>query len=198
MAGVLVCISVGCFCAVLVYGLLLNAHSAHSLRIVKRLRIRARDGRPKSTRTYVSTIERHVPELAETIALGIRAGLSFDKSFRLYCERFDDELSRLCLQAIRGWEGGFMTREEALSSLAKESGSEIVQRLVVNINRSLSLGTSLARTLEILASESRSCHKAKIEEKIARVPVKMMIPTAVCILPSMLIVILGPVVLGMM
>ncbi len=192
------CLSSGCFAAALAYlfvgKISLNRTYSHGLRLRAYVQQMLRD---KQTMNVVA-IERHVPELSETIALGIRAGLSFDRSFRLYCERFDDELSHMCIAALHGWEGGFMTREEALRDFAQKSGSEIIERLVVNIGRSLSLGTSLARTLEILASEARSCHKAKIEEKIARVPVKMMIPTAVCVLPSMLIVILGPVLLGMM
>ena len=39
-------------------------------------------------------------------------------------------------------------------------------------------------------------YRAKMEEKVAKAPVKMLVPTAVLILPAMLIVVMAPVFLG--
>ena len=142
-------------------------------------------------------VERHLPEFSETLLMGLRAGLSFDRAFSLYHNRFDDELAQLCAEAQKRWENGLMSREVSLTRLGEEAESELLVRLVTNINRSMKLGSSLVRTLEIFSSEARSCHKAKVEERIAKVAVKMMIPTTVCILPSMLILVLGPILLGM-
>lgn len=140
-------------------------------------------------------IERHVPEMIDALGLGMRAGLSFEGAFRLYCQRFDDELAQACAQACRGWESGLVTRDAALRAMAQECGVETLTRFVENVERCLRFGSPMGRMLDMLAAEARSCYKAKMEEKVARAPVKMMAPTAALILPAMLIMVMAPVML---
>lgn len=56
-------------------------------------------------------------------------------------------------------------------------------------------GSSLVEGLEEASLEARNSYKTKQEEKVAKAPVKMMIPTGTLILPAMLILVLGPVLL---
>lgn len=140
-------------------------------------------------------IERHVPEMIDALSLGMRAGLSFEGAFRMYCQRFDDELAQVCLRACQGWESGLVTRDAALQSMAQECGVVSLTRFVENVERCLRFGSPMGRMLDMLASEARSCYKAKMEEKVAKAPVKMMAPTAALILPAMLIMVMAPVLL---
>lgn len=41
-------------------------------------------------------------------------------------------------------------------------------------------------------------HRAQVEERVAKAPVKMMVPTGTLILPAMLLLVLGPVLLELM
>ena len=52
---------------------------------------------------YELALERHAPEMIDALALGMRAGMSFERAFRSYCFRFDDELALLCRQACLKW-----------------------------------------------------------------------------------------------
>ena len=52
--------------------------------------------------------------------------------------------------------------------------------------------------LEAESIQVRNACKAQREERIAKAPVKMMVPTGVLILPAMLILVLGPVLLELM
>ena len=52
--------------------------------------------------------------------------------------------------------------------------------------------------LSLLASEARAVRKAKLEEKVAKAPVKMLLPVGTLILPAMLILIMGPIMLDLM
>lgn len=61
--------------------------------------------------------------------------------------------------------------------------------------RSLRFGSSLAGSLEAAAAEARAEHRARLEERVAKAPVKMMMPTGALILPAMLLLVLGPVLL---
>ncbi len=141
------------------------------------------------------TAERHVPEMIDAVALGMRAGLSFESAFALYCSRFDDELAQACRRACRSWESGLVSRDEALRLLARDFDVPSLTRFVSNVIRCLRFGSPMSRMFETTASEARSCYRAKMEELVAKAPVKMLVPTAGLILPAMLIVVMGPVLL---
>lgn len=140
-------------------------------------------------------LERHVPEMIDALSLGMRAGMSFERAFRSYCFRFDDELACLCRQACLKWESGLVSRDDALLELGTASGVASLERFSSNVVRCLRFGSPMNRMLDSLASEARGCYRAKMEEKVAKAPVKMLVPTAVLILPAMLIVVMAPVLL---
>lgn len=73
----------------------------------------------------------------------------------------------------------------------------LFERFAENVIRSLRFGTSLAENLSVLATEARVVRKAKMEEKVAKAPVKMLLPVGTLILPAMLILILGPIMLDL-
>ena len=70
--------------------------------------------------------------------------------------------------------------------------------VITAIIRSLRFGTSLGEVLEQSAEQARAARKAQVEERVAKAPVKMMIPTGTLILPAMLLLVLGPVLLELM
>lgn len=145
-----------------------------------------------------SNLENHVSEMLEVLALGLRSGLSFDRSFELYHSHFSTTLSKESAFAQQQWHMGLQTREEALRALAATYDSSLFSRVVENIIRSLRFGSSLADSIGASALEARVLHKANKEEEVAKAPVKMLVPTAALILPAMLILVLGPVMLDMM
>lgn len=143
-------------------------------------------------------LENHLSEMLEVLALGLRSGLSFDRSFELYHSHFLTVLSRESAFAQQQWQMGLQTREDALRDLASTYDSGLFSRVIENIIRSLRFGSSLADSISSSALEARVLHKANKEEEVAKAPVKMLVPTAALILPAMLILVLGPVMLDMM
>ena len=162
---------------------------AKGLGFVRRMGLKKRR---KERRTQV---EKHMPEMIDALSLGLGAGLSFESAFRLYCTRFDDPLAQACQEAYRSWESGLVLREEALRGLAEELEAPIMQRFVSNVLRSLKFGSPLSHALEALAEEARSSYKAQMEEKVAKAPAKMLMPTTALILPAMLIMVMAPIIL---
>ncbi len=146
-------------------------------------------------RVRANETERHLPEMLDVVALGMRSGLSFDASVRIYARHFDTvlahELENSCVQ----WSSGLVRRDEALRRLASTYDSVVFGRVVETVIRSIRHGSSMVASLEADAAEARSVCQSQREERIAKAPVKMMIPTGVLILPAMLIMVLGPVLL---
>ncbi|OUO92130.1 type II secretion system protein [Gordonibacter sp. An230] len=149
-------------------------------------------------RARAASLERDLSEMLEVVALGLRSGLSFDRSFELYAGHFETEFAAECARAHRAWTTGLATREEALRSLAASYDSPLLGRVVESAVRSLRFGASLAEGFEASAAEARAAHRAHVEERVAKAPVKMMVPTGALILPAMLLLVLGPVLLELM
>lgn len=143
-------------------------------------------------------LERSLPEMLEVVALGLRSGLSFDRSFQLYSMHFPSSFARSCASAQKSWSLGLRTRDEALRELAQSYRSDQFERTAERIVRSLRFGSALAPDLEAAAAEARARRRSQVEERVAKAPVKMMVPTGALILPAMLILILGPILLELM
>ena len=129
---------------------------------------------------------------ASIVTLGISAGLSFDASLELYCERYDTPLARMVSDAMLSWRMGIRGRGEALQELAREVESPAMARFTAAVVDALAFGTPLAESLERQAQVIRDEQRAQVEEEIERVPVRMLIPLGTLIVPAMLISILGP------
>lgn len=149
----------------------------------------------RAIKRRVQGAELHLSEMLEIVALGLRSGLTFDRSFALYGKYFHNEFARSCTKAYRSWSLGLCSREEALREFAASYDSPQLSRIVDSIIRSLRFGSALAGILTEASSQARATYKAALEERVAKAPVKMMLPTGTLILPAMLLMILGPVLL---
>ncbi len=134
-------------------------------------------------------------EMLEVISLGLRSGMSFDKSFALYGQYFKNELALACLKSYQQWSLGLMSREEALRSMSNSFACDQLHRAIDSMLRGLRFGTSLSGVLKTASDQSRDTYRAHLEEKIAKAPIKMMLPTGVLILPAMLLLVIGPILL---
>lgn len=139
--------------------------------------------------------ECHLSEMLEVVALGLRSGLTFDRSFELYGSHFDNEFAQTCAKAHRRWSLGFATREESLRDLAASYDCAELSRVVDSVVRSLRFGSALADLLAEAAAQSRATYRTALEERVAKAPVKMMLPTGTLILPAMLLLVMGPIFL---
>jgi tight adherence protein C len=90
------------------------------------------------------------------------------------------------------------TRQEALRNLANRTGVEDVESFVTMLIQTEQLGTSIAETLRVYAFEMRNRRMLRAEEQANKLPVKIVLPLASCILPCLWIVIFTPLVIKIM
>lgn len=147
---------------------------------------RAVDGNPGRQ------VMREMPMFLDIVTLGLSAGLSFDSSLELYCSRSETLLSARMSNAMLAWRMGVTGRAEALEQLARDVGDASMERFASTVSEALAFGTPLAQALERQAELIRAEQRARMEEEIERVPVKMLIPLGTLIVPAMLLAILGP------
>lgn len=84
------------------------------------------------------------------------------------------------------------TREEAYRRLADSSAVDEIRSFTTLLVQSDKLGTSIATTLRVYASEMREKRRMRAEEKAHRLPVLISIPLVVFMLPTMIGVLMLP------
>lgn len=46
-------------------------------------------------------LEKNLPEMLEVVALGLRSGLTFDRSLKIYTDHFDNDFAKSCKHTQR-------------------------------------------------------------------------------------------------
>jgi len=87
---------------------------------------------------------------------------------------------------------------DALDNFARTTGLPQIKSVVTTLVQGIQYGTPLSQSLRILSAEMRAKHLIALEERAARLPVLLMIPVILFILPSLFLVIGGPVAIQVM
>jgi tight adherence protein C len=142
-------------------------------------------------------IERMLPVTIDMLAVGLKAGLSFDGAVLFICERVDNELVRELKRYLADMQLG-SGRREALEAMADRTQSMDVSQFVRAVTQADEMGTGMARTLSGQAVALREVRRLHAEEQAGKATILLMFPLALFMLPAMFVLILGPAVLQTM
>ena len=84
------------------------------------------------------------------------------------------------------------SREEAMRRMGETAGVDAIRSFSTLMIQSDKLGTSIASTLRVYATEMREARRMRAEEKAYRLPVLISIPLVTCMLPTMIGVLILP------
>ncbi len=90
------------------------------------------------------------------------------------------------------------SRQEALRGISERVEVKELQNFISAIIQADQLGVSMSKVLRIQSEQLRMERRQRAEEKAARAPILIMLPTVGCIFPSLFIVILAPAALSAM
>jgi len=89
-------------------------------------------------------------------------------------------------------------RRDSLKDMADRMGVSEMTSFTAAVIQSEQLGVSMAKVLRIQADQMRVKRRQRAEEQAHKAPVKMLIPMAILIFPSICIVLLTPAFLMLM
>ena len=118
-----------------------------------------------------------------------RVGMEMTRSHPLLAE----QLGNVVLELRAG-----RSQEDALRRMADRAGTDEIRAFSTLLIQSSKLGSSIAQTLRIYASEMRERRRMRAEEKAHRLPVLLSIPLVCCMLPVMIGVLMLPAVIRTM
>jgi tight adherence protein C len=142
-------------------------------------------------------IRKAMPDALDLLTICVEAGLGFDAAMSKVSEKWENELSLAFTRAIREIQLG-KVRREALKDMSDRLGLPEVTSFVAAIIQSEQLGVSMAKVLRIQSDQMRVKRRQFAEEEAHKAPIKMIIPMALLIFPSIMIIILTPAVIQIM
>jgi tight adherence protein C len=89
-------------------------------------------------------------------------------------------------------------RAEALRNLAERTGVEDIRSLVGTLIQTDRFGTSVAQALRVHSDSLRTERRQRAEEQAAKTTVKMIIPLVLFVMPSLIVVTVGPAIIQLL
>ncbi|MGI8914742.1 MAG: type II secretion system F family protein [Chloroflexota bacterium] len=136
-------------------------------------------------------VQNSLPATMDLLVLAMEAGLSLDAAIREVVAEWHSPASRE-LERVASLTQLGMTRGEALRDIAEMLDLETMRRLAGRVSAAERLGSSMVLILRGEAEEARRERRLLASKRIAQAPTKILLPTALLILPVTLIVLLGP------
>jgi tight adherence protein C len=137
------------------------------------------------------------PDALDLMLVCVEAGLGLESAFsRVGMEMtrshplLAEQLGSVVLELRAG-----RSQEDALRRMADRAGADEIRAFATLLIQSNKLGSSIAQTLRIYASEMRERRRMRAEEKAHRLPVLLSVPLVTCMLPVMIGVLMLPAVI---
>lgn len=138
-------------------------------------------------------IVKALPDALDLLTISVEAGLAFDLALTRVADKWDNELSNEFKRVLTDTRLG-RARRDALKDMAQRTGVEDVQTFTAAIIQAEQLGVSIGKILRIQSDQMRIRRRQRAEEAAHKAPIKMLIPMAFLIFPSLFVVILGPAI----
>jgi tight adherence protein C len=140
-----------------------------------------------------------LPDGIDLMVISVEAGLGMDQAIsyvgremRMAHPELSDELALMSLEVRAG-----KRRSDALHNLADRTGEGEIRKFVSVLTQTDRFGTSMANALRTHSEYLRIERRQQAEERAAKIGVKLVFPIFFFILPSMLLVTVGPGMLGL-
>jgi tight adherence protein C len=150
----------------------------------------------RATRAYQKAIQNGLPDALDLIVVCVEAGSSLDQAIVRASEELEIALPTLAqeLRTVTSEIRAGKPRLEAFHDLARRTQLEDVRALVAMLTQTDRFGTSIAQALRTHAATSRTKRRQRAEERASKVGVKLVFPLAICLVPALYVVCLGPIV----
>jgi tight adherence protein C len=145
-------------------------------------------------------IRKGLPDVLDLLVICVEAGLSLDQATaRTSAElskaqpALSDEIGIVALEQRAG-----RARSDAWKHMAERTDVDVIRNLVSMLVQAEQFGTSVGKTLRVHSDTLRTKRVQEIEERAAKLSVKLLFPLVLFIFPSLFVVVLGPAILVMM
>jgi len=142
-------------------------------------------------------IGNQLPDALDQLTLLVDSGLDFQTAFVRVCRNssgfLNDEFQRTLADLQLG-----ITRKEAFEKLGERTGSPVLKNFARAMVLADLFGVPISNVLRSQAQDLRNARRARAEEEAQKVPTKITFPLVACLLPVILILLVGPSVMNLL
>jgi tight adherence protein C len=149
-----------------------------------------------SIRRRKHAIERGLPSALDLMVVCVESGLGLDQTILQVAKELQSAYPAICeeLAVVNLEMRAGKRRAEALHDLAERTGVDDLKKLVAVLVQTDRFGTSIAQCLRGHSDYMRTMARQRAEECAGKLAVKLVFPIFFCILPSLFVATIGPVI----
>ena len=140
-------------------------------------------------------LRRDLPDALDMLTISVEAGQSFDGALSEVSRNTAGPLASEFFRVLQEMQLG-RSRSEAIRDLGDRANLPEMKSFASAMVQADSFGIPIANVLRIQSHELRIKRSQRAEEAAQKVPVKMLFPLIFCILPVMMIVVVGPAIIS--
>jgi len=136
-------------------------------------------------------IRRDLPDSMDLLTISVEAGLPFDSALSQVARNTRGPLADELFRVLQEMQIG-LGRIEALRALADRTNVAELRGFVTAMVQADQFGIPIASVLRVQSRDLRIKRTQRAEEQAQTVPIKILFPLLFCIMPSLIIVVIGP------
>ncbi len=140
-------------------------------------------------------MRRDLPDALDMLTISVEAGQSFDAALSEVARNTQGPLAAEFFRVLQEMQLG-RSRSEAIRDLGERADLPEMKGFAGAMVQADTFGIPVANVLRIQAHELRLKRTQRAEEAAQKVPVKILFPLIFCILPVLLIIVVGPAVIS--
>ena len=154
----------------------------------------------KTLKKRQTVLRKSLPDALDMLVVCAEAGLGLNAAIQRVAMELDIQHPLLSeeLKTTMLHMGAGMDSRTALQELANRTGMDEMRSLVATLQQAMRFGTSISETLRAFAEDMRNKRLEAAQEQAAKVGVRMLIPIALCMLPAVMLVVMGPPMIKLM
>lgn len=145
----------------------------------------------------IKKLDRDALAFFEVLTLSLESGKNLENSLELTCSNIDNELSNEFKKSLFEMKFG-KSLMESLEALKKRIPSETINNIILNITQTSVFGSSIIDTMNQQVEYLREKQIMEVKAQINKIPNKVSIISVIFIIPLILLIILGPFIIGLL
>jgi tight adherence protein C len=138
-----------------------------------------------------NSVERELVDALGEMVMCVEAGLTLEAAMNIYANRHSSPLAAE-FRAVLDRVALGVSRDDSIAQMLERTPTSGMQMFVAAIRQNQRIGAPLATVLRQQAATARRRRRQAIEEHSAKLAMKMVFPTVLCVLPALMIVVVGP------
>ena len=143
----------------------------------------------------IAEISKALPDTIDLLNMCVSAGIGFHAGIQRIAATEDNPLSQEFSRVLAEMKLG-QGRTQTLLAMSQRLDIEPLNQFVNSVLQVDRLGVPMAKVLEEQSRRLRMMRREKAREQAQKLPVKILAPTMIFMLPSLLIIVLGPAVIS--